>query len=226
MTRRTVRPPGPTRQNSNWYAAPYRHCRRDLVFETPMPDAGTRSPARVAPRSPTPLSRTSSQSWLPRRRAQISRRPCPARGAMPWSIAFCDAYADLQPAWSPDGATLVFATDRFTTDLDALRPGVLRLAAIDLVTSAIRELPGTPGGRNFSPRFGRGDELFFVADPDGSPGVYRTSLSGGEALRVTPPGVEVIGLTPSGPALSATRGGTIAFSFFRDGRYQVALVRP
>ncbi len=137
-----------------------------------------------------------------------------------------DAYAELQPAWSPDGATIVFASDRFTTDLDALRPGLLRLAAIDVATSTIRELPGTSGGRNFSPRFGRGGELFFVADPDGSPSVYRVPLSGGEASRVTPPGVEVTGPTPSGPVLSATRGGALAFSFFRDGRYQVALVRP
>ena len=135
-----------------------------------------------------------------------------------------DAYADLQPAWSPDGSTLVFATDRFTTDLVALRPGALRLAALDFDTIAIRELSGTPGGRNFSPCFGRdGDEIFFVGDPDGSPGVYRLSLARGEVSRLTAPGVEVTGLTPSSPAITATRGGVLAYGFFRDGRYQVAI---
>jgi hypothetical protein len=135
-----------------------------------------------------------------------------------------DAYAELQPAWSPDGATLVFATDRFTTDLAALRPGALRLAAIDVATGKVREIAGTPGGRSFNPGFGRdGDDLVFVADPDGSPAVYRLSLTRGEATRVTPAGVEVTGLTPSSPAVSVTRGGAIAYSVFRDGRYQIAL---
>lgn len=135
-----------------------------------------------------------------------------------------DGYAELQPAWSPDGATLVFATDRFTTDLAALRPGALRLAAIDLASGLVHEISGTGGGRSFSPRFGRnGDDLFFVGDPAGSPAVYRLSLSRGDAMRVTPPGVEVTGLTPSSPALSVARDGTVAFSAFRDGRYEIAV---
>ncbi|MBI2615351.1 MAG: PD40 domain-containing protein, partial [Gemmatimonadetes bacterium] len=31
-----------------------------------------------------------------------------------------DAYADLQPAWSPDGRTLAWVTDRFSTKLGNL----------------------------------------------------------------------------------------------------------
>src|SRR5207247_2894409 len=34
-----------------------------------------------------------------------------------------DAYADLQPAWSPDGRRLAFATDRFSSKLDTLDSG-------------------------------------------------------------------------------------------------------
>ena len=137
-----------------------------------------------------------------------------------------DAYADLQPAWSPGGDSLVFASDRFTTDLAALRPGALRLAIVTLETASVSELPGTPGGRNINPRFGRnGDELLFVGDPNDSPGVYRLSLSRREIARITVPGTEVAGLTASSPALSATRGGALACSIFRDGRYQVLLTR-
>jgi len=48
-----------------------------------------------------------------------------------------DAYTDLQPAWSPDGTRIAFATDRFSTDLRTLRFGALRIAVVDLETRAI-----------------------------------------------------------------------------------------
>jgi hypothetical protein len=137
-----------------------------------------------------------------------------------------DGYADLQPAWSPDGGTIVFATDRFTTDLDGLLPGPYRLAAIDASGGAPRELPGTPGGRNFSPRFGRtSDEILFVGDPDRHSSVYRVSLSTRVVERLTAPGTEVAGLMPSSPALATSRRGDLGYSVFRDGRWQVVLTR-
>ena len=37
-----------------------------------------------------------------------------------------DPYADIQPAWSPDGRFIAFATDRFTSELDVLRIGGYR----------------------------------------------------------------------------------------------------
>jgi len=42
-----------------------------------------------------------------------------------------DAFADLQPAWSPDGTRIAFATDRFSSDLSTLAIGSYRLALID-----------------------------------------------------------------------------------------------
>jgi WD40-like Beta Propeller Repeat len=34
-----------------------------------------------------------------------------------------DAFADLQPAWSPDGRRIAFATDRFSSQLETLAVG-------------------------------------------------------------------------------------------------------
>src|SRR5687767_4942207 len=50
-----------------------------------------------------------------------------------------DAFADLHPAWSPDGRSTAFATDRFTSSLEALRFGALRVAVLDVTTGAISE---------------------------------------------------------------------------------------
>src|SRR5205814_4614560 len=41
-----------------------------------------------------------------------------------------DAFADIQPAWSPDGRRIAFATDRFSSDLKTLSIGQYRIALI------------------------------------------------------------------------------------------------
>ena len=53
----------------------------------------------------------------------------------------------MHPAWSPDGATLAFVTDRgdgsiVGTDFEHLRYAPLRLALADVATGAVRVLPG------------------------------------------------------------------------------------
>ena len=135
-----------------------------------------------------------------------------------------DAFADLQPTWSRDGRWLAFATDRFSTNLDRLSTGTYRLARLDLATNAIRELPGTSGGRNFNPQFGdTDDELFFVGDPDGRPSLYRLSLSSSTVWRLTSVDLAVTGITPLSPAISyAPRTRTLAYSLFKSGGYEIA----
>jgi hypothetical protein len=136
-----------------------------------------------------------------------------------------DAFADIQPAWSPDGRSLVFATDRFTTDLAALRSGPLRLAVIEVASGAVRELPGTAGGRNFDPRVLPGGDVLFVGDPDGQPAVYRLSASGHDLDRVTPSGVEVSGPTSLSPAIAAAQGGLFAYAVLNGDRNEIVITR-
>jgi Tol biopolymer transport system component len=134
-----------------------------------------------------------------------------------------DAYAELQPAWSPDGGRIAFATDRFTTNLDTLAIGDYRLAVIDLDTAAISPVAGFTDGKNINPQWmpdGRG--LLFISDHGGIPNVYRTALGGGDAGQVTRVATGISGITASSPALSvASRAGLAAFSVYQGGKYDI-----
>jgi Tol biopolymer transport system component len=132
-----------------------------------------------------------------------------------------DAFADLHPAWSPDGRTIALATDRFSTRLAALNAGECRLALFDLATGEIRPLAGTRGGRNIDPHWSSdGRSLFFLGDPDGTSNVYKLNLATHDVAKVTAVATGVTGITPMSPALSVA-GSTLAMSVYRRGEYEI-----
>jgi Tol biopolymer transport system component len=134
-----------------------------------------------------------------------------------------DAFADLQPAWSPDGRTIAFVTDRFTTRLEALAPGDYRLAAIDVASHEVRALPGFARGKNIDPQWSAdGRSLFFLSDRTGITNVYRLEMEGGELRQLTDLLTGVSGITALSPALSvAAASDTLAFSVYDDGRHEI-----
>ena len=133
-----------------------------------------------------------------------------------------DRYADLQPAWSPDGRTLAFATDRAGTNLDKLTYGAMGLATIDVASCttddscAVKLLPIFEGAKHITPQFAPdGHSLFFVSDRDGVSNVYRTSLQDGSTYQVTRVATGVSGITALSPALAvAAQTGEMVFSVF------------
>jgi hypothetical protein len=132
-----------------------------------------------------------------------------------------DAYADLQPAWSPDGRTIAFATDRFTSSLDTLTFGNYRLAAIDVVSEEVRELPSVVGAKNIDPQW-CGPDLLFVADANGVSNVFRLDVGGGTVHQLTAERSGVSGITPLSPALTVAAGAKrIAYSVYKDGGYEI-----
>lgn len=148
-----------------------------------------------------------------------------------------DAYAELEPAFTPDGASLVFSTDRFSTDLITLTPGSLQLARMDLATRVVQPIAGFLRGKHLSPQVSRdGKTVTFVAEPDGVANVYRMSIDGGPISQITSFATGIAGITSTSPALSmASNTGRLAFSVFEKGGAaiyvldesdQVALVPP
>lgn len=134
-----------------------------------------------------------------------------------------DAFADLQPAWSPDGATIAFVTDRFTSDLGTLAFGDYRIGLYRVATGAIEPAPGFDNGKHINPHWSPdGSSLYFVADPDGVSNVYRLALPGGVVYQVTNLRTGVSGIGALSPAFSvAAKSGRLAFSAFRNGGYEV-----
>jgi Tol biopolymer transport system component len=131
-----------------------------------------------------------------------------------------DPYADLEPVVSPDGKTIVFVTERFSTDLEHLKPGMLRLARLDVATSVVHPIQGFLEGKHLSPQISAdGTMVTFIADPDGVSNLYRIGIDGGPVYRLTALATGIAGITATSPALSfAPEAGRYAFSVFeRDG---------
>jgi len=139
-----------------------------------------------------------------------------------------DAFADLQPAWSHDGRTVAFVTERYSSDLDTMRIGSPRLALLDVATGAIRPVPLTAGDMHLNPQWSKDDaELYFIGDPDGIANVLRFCFETNAVHQVTNVATAVAGITPTGPALSVSANDrTLAFTIYSNGRPRLIVVDP
>jgi Tol biopolymer transport system component len=131
-----------------------------------------------------------------------------------------DAYADLQPAWSPDGTGIVFVTDRFTTDLAKLDFGEYRLGLIDVESGQVRPLTTFEGAKSIDPQWSPdGRQLYFLSDRGGITNVYRLDMAGGGALsQVTDLFTGVSGITALSPALTVARD-RLVMSVYEDDKH-------
>ena len=134
-----------------------------------------------------------------------------------------DAFADLQPAWAPDGRRIAFVSDRFSTRLEALDPGNYRLASIDVGSGEIRALPGFEKGKNINPQWSAdGRSLFFLADRTGITNVYRLDVGAEKLFQLTDLLGGVSGITGLSPALTSAVGADrLAYSVYDEGRYEI-----
>jgi Omp85 superfamily domain/WD40-like Beta Propeller Repeat len=137
-----------------------------------------------------------------------------------------DTFAELDPAWSPDGRRLAFSTDRFTTNLQALEAGHLRLAIMDVASGEVKAAGGFEGAKNISPQWAAdGNSLFFLSDRGGVTNVYRLALDG-TAMQLTNMLTGASGITALSPALSAAAGRVVFSAYENDGYTIYSLDTP
>ena len=134
-----------------------------------------------------------------------------------------DAFADLQPVWSPDGRQIAFVTDRFSTDLATLRAGNYRLAVLDVDSGIITAVPTFEKGKNINPQWTKdGKGLYFLSDHTGITNVYRLDVASRDLFQLTDLISGVSGITALSPALSvAVDTGRIAYSVYDEDRYEI-----
>ena len=139
-----------------------------------------------------------------------------------------DGHSDIQPAWSPDGKTIVFSTDRGpATSTDSLAFGPQRIGFLDVNTGVISTIALSEKANHLNPQYSPdGQSIYFVADPDGIPNLYRYDLSSRQFFKVTNVATGVSGLTGLSPAFSvAARSGKIVFNCFEKGTYGIYAAR-
>ena len=136
-----------------------------------------------------------------------------------------DAYADLHPEWSPDGRSLAWVTDRFSSNLDTLSFGTYQIGIMDADGGSGRLFAGFPTGHNTNPEFSSdGRALYFIGAPDGIPNVYRAAES---VIRISNVPSGVSGITPLTPALSvAAASSYMLFTVFEEGEYNLYAFTP
>jgi hypothetical protein len=138
-----------------------------------------------------------------------------------------DAYADLEPVFTPDGQSVVFVTERFSFSMPTLEPGPPRLARLNLATRAVEPIAAFLKGKHLSPQVSAdGAWLTFIAEPDGVSNVYRMPLSGGPTMQLTAVPTGVAGVTEYSPALTEARTGRLVFSVFEDDGHALYVLDP
>jgi Tol biopolymer transport system component len=136
-----------------------------------------------------------------------------------------DAFADFSPSWAPDSRRFVWSTDRFTTQLASLNYGDYQLATFEIESGRVTPTFSFDGARHISPQWARDGAIYFIANPDGVPDVYRYDTESRAITRLTRLITGATGITPSSAALAvAANGSRLAAVIYRNQTYEIQAI--
>src|SRR5207244_608774 len=133
-----------------------------------------------------------------------------------------DGYGDVQPQWSPDGATIAFASDRDSASFELLRFNPWRITLLDVASGATTVIPGQ-AGLNLNPQWAPdGRSIAYVSDRTGSANVFLYDLDAKEHYQLTNLAGAVSGLTEQSPSITwAREADRLAFAYYEDAKYTI-----
>ncbi len=136
-----------------------------------------------------------------------------------------DAWANMEPAWSPDGRYIAFVTDEPVAGQEKkFSHGYYNLAIMDAkYPSRSNILHIFPGAKNLNPVYSSdGKSLYFLSNRDGYRNLYRTQILTGRVYQLTNYLTGIAGITPLTPAVSVAREkGNLAYSYYNDHKYSI-----
>ena len=138
-----------------------------------------------------------------------------------------DDYSEMHPAWSADGSTLYYATDRVTMTTLGRTHGKLRfnLATLDVETGATNDLPVFPGADNLNPIEGADGQIYFLSNRDGFRNLYRFDPTTNSVEQLTDLITGVSGITHYAPAMSMDRSrNRLVYTYFSQQGYRLQSV--
>lgn len=135
-----------------------------------------------------------------------------------------DGFAELQPAYSPNGKWIAFATDRVFQNPSVVTPKTkgFTIALLNRQTGELIRTDLFEGSANLNPVFGNGDSIFyFLSDRDGFRNLYSYELNTGTLLQHTKFFTGISGITPYSPAFSISRNGILVYNFYSENQYSI-----
>ncbi len=141
-----------------------------------------------------------------------------------------DTYAEVHPAWAPDGNRIAYASDRSDarkTDTGVtIRP--MRLEILDPATGTVETISLGEDIQHINPQFSSsGDSLYFVAAPGGVSNLFLYNLVDQSFTQLTDVATGIGGITDLSPCLSVAReSGTVVFSLFEKREYNIYRLAP
>ncbi len=133
-------------------------------------------------------------------------------------------HAEIQPAWSPDGSKIAFATDRFgAAHPDSLADLEPKIGIMDITTKEV-EIIGFSGPiKHINPHFSKdGKSVYFVADPDGVSNIFRYDLEEDTFFRLTDIATSISGLSELASCFSMSANEQqFVFNVFDRGQYNI-----
>lgn len=134
-----------------------------------------------------------------------------------------DIYSEIQPNWSSDGKSFVYATDKISMDRGRTNGKFnMNLAIFDIATGTSRQLDFFYGANNLNPEHDDDGNIYFLSDRDGFRNMYRYEIANDKIYQMTEYLSGISGITEYSPAISVSRKrDKIVYSYYSKNAFSI-----